>query len=47
MSELEIKVKIRKWNESFIKDENGSLIDCFWNQMAKDEIEYLTEKLKS
>ena len=37
--------KIRKWERSFIRDRWGNLKDCYWNEMAKDEIESLERML--
>jgi len=41
-----IRIKIRKWYSSFIRDRWGSLIDCYWNEMVKEEILKLEEQLK-
>ena len=38
MSRLEIKIKIRKWKKSFIRDKWKNLTDCYWNEMTKEEI---------
>lgn len=38
------KIKIRKWYNSLIRDKWGNLINCYWNQMAKEEIIKLENK---
>jgi len=38
MKRIEIKIKIKKWQRSFIRDKWGSLTNCYWNSMAKKEI---------
>ena len=32
------KIKISKWNKSFIRDRWGNLTKCYWNDMAKEDI---------
>lgn len=41
---LKVRKKISKWHNSFIRDKWGNLTNCYWNKMAKEEIEKL-EKL--
>lgn len=38
MKRLEIKMKIRKWENNFIRNRWGDLTDCYWNEMCKEEI---------
>lgn len=38
MKQLEIKMKIKKFEKSFIRDRWGNLTDCYWNDMCKEEI---------
>lgn len=38
MMQLKIKMEIKKWEKSFIRDKWGNLIDCYWNNMCKEEI---------
>lgn len=38
MKGAEIKKKIRKWENSFIRDRWGNLTECYWNLMCKEEI---------
>jgi len=45
MKRIEIKIKIRKWQKSFIRDKWGSLTNCYWNRMTKKEIIKLQELL--
>lgn len=50
MNILLIRRKIFKWEKSFIRDRWGSLTDCYWNEMVKEEIlklEELINKIKS
>jgi hypothetical protein len=44
MKKIQIKIKIRKLHNSFVRDKWGNLKDIYWNQMIKEEIEKL-EKL--
>lgn len=41
-----IRIKIRKWSSSLIRDGWGNLTDCYWNEMVKEEILKLEEQLK-
>ena len=43
---FKIKTKISKWYRSFIRDRWGNLTNCFLNEMAKEEILKLEDKLK-
>ncbi len=38
MKRLEIKMKIKKWENSFVRDRWGNLTNCYWNEMCKEEI---------
>jgi len=38
MKRIEIKMKIKSWEGSFIRDRWDNLTNCYWNQMAKEEI---------
>ncbi len=38
MKPIKIKIKIRKWEKSFIRDRWGNLTKCYWNEMTKEEI---------
>lgn len=38
MKQFEIKIKIKKWENSFIIDRWGNLTNCYWNKMCKEEI---------
>jgi hypothetical protein len=38
MKQLEIKIKIKKFEKSFIRDRWGNLTDCYWNDICKEEI---------
>lgn len=40
---LKIKMKIKKWENSLIRDKWGNLTKCYWNEMAKEEILKLKE----
>jgi hypothetical protein len=46
MTSLELKYKIKKWENSFIRDRWGNLIKCYWNSMCKEEIIKLEVLLK-
>jgi hypothetical protein len=43
---LKLKIKIGKWNKSFIRDRWGNLTNCYWNKMVKEEILKLETQLK-
>lgn len=45
MNRIEVKIKIRKWSNSLIRDRWGNLKNCYWNSMVKKEILKLEEKL--
>lgn len=45
MKRLEIKMKIKKWERSFIRDRWGNLTKCYWNSMTKGEIIKLEAQL--
>jgi len=47
MKNLKIKIRIRKWENSFIKDRWGNLKNCYWNEMCKKEILKLEKQLLS
>jgi len=38
MKQIKVKIKIAKWERSFIRDRWGNLINCYWNEMTKKEI---------
>lgn len=38
MNSLKDKLKIKKWEQSFIRDRWGNLTKCYWNEMVKEEI---------
>jgi len=44
MRPIDIKIKIKKWERSLIRDRWGNLNPCHWNKIAKEEIAKL-EKL--
>lgn len=46
MNRLDIKMKINKWERSFIRDRWGNLTNCYWNKMTKEEILKLEALLK-
>ena len=46
MEKFRIKMRINKLEKSFIRDRWGSLTNCFWNEMVKEDILCLEEKLK-
>ena len=46
MNNIQTKRKIKKWEDSFIRDRWGNLINCFWNKLAKEEILNLESKLQ-
>lgn len=41
MKPAKIRMKIKKWEHSFIRDEWGNLKDIYWNTMVKEEINKL------
>ena len=43
MSRMKMRIKIKKWHKSIIRDNWGNMIDCYWNEMAKTEILKLRE----
>ena len=47
MTGAQIKKKIAQWDKSFIRDHWGNLTECFWNNMAKEEILKLEAKYKT
>jgi len=46
MNRMEIKMKIRKWENNFIRDWWGNLTNCYWNEMTKEEILKLEKQYK-
>jgi hypothetical protein len=41
----EIKVRIQKMKQNFIRDKWGNLTPCYWNEMYKEEILKLEKQL--
>ena len=44
-TKLKIKLGIKKLEKSFIRDRWGSLTDCYWNDMIKEDIIKLEKQL--
>lgn len=42
-----IKMKILKWKKSFVRDKWSNLKSMYWNEMIKEEIINLENKLKN
>lgn len=41
---LKNKMRIYRLNHSFMRDKWGNLINCYWNQMIKEDISKLLVK---
>jgi len=45
MNALEIKTKIRKWENNYIRQKDGRLDSCLWNGIVWEEIQKLKQLL--
>ena len=43
---LEISSVIHKWEKGMIRDSDGKPIDCYWNQMSREEIAKMQESIR-
>lgn len=46
-TKMKIRIKIKKWGRSFIRDRWGNLTNCYWNKMCKEEILKLESLLQT
>jgi len=42
---VEIKMRIQKMKQNFVRDKWGNLTPCYWNEMYKEEILKLEKQL--
>ena len=43
---LYVKRVIHKWEKGMIRDSYGKPIDCYWNQMSREEIAKMQESIR-